>query len=47
MMISLIIGHQEKNAKQTTAPIRNACPVRLSITLRRTERRRPVKTTGG
>ena len=29
-----IIGYQEKSAKQSTAPIRNAYPVRLSRTLR-------------
>ncbi len=29
MMISLTIGYQEKKAKQTTAPSRKPCPVRL------------------
>src|SRR4051812_12809781 len=38
MMISLTIGYQEKNPKHSTAPIRNACPVRLSANLRLNDR---------
>ena len=34
MTMPRTIGYQEKTTKQSTAPIRNACPVRLSRTLR-------------
>src|SRR5262245_43281875 len=34
MMMPRIIGHQAKSAKHSTAPMRNACPVRLSRSLR-------------